>query len=62
MACVSRCYNKDIKNEFTRDETREIGKVIDVDFSKYDLEQFQKGFGDEMKHDSHDQETNELLN
>lgn len=46
------------KKEFTLDEAREIGELLDIDFSVVDLEQFRMGLGVELEHGVQDLETN----
>jgi len=47
-----------MKKEFTKEEAKRIGDSIDIDWSKYDLEQFRMGLGVELEHGLHDPETN----
>ena len=39
-----------IEKEFSEKEAKEIGKLIDIDFSEYDLEQFRMGLSVELEH------------
>ena len=43
---------------FTTEEAKRIGDIINVDWDKYDLEQFRMGLGVELEHGLHDTETN----
>jgi hypothetical protein len=36
---------------------KEVGGIIGIDFTKFDLEQFRQGLGVEIEHGSHDPET-----
>ncbi len=47
-----------IKKEFTLDEAKEIGDLLNIDFSTVDLEQFRLGLGVELEHGIQDLETN----
>lgn len=44
--------------EFTSEEAKTIGDKINVDWGKYDLEQFRMGLGIELEHGLVDAETN----
>ena len=46
------------KKEFTTEEAKTIGDKINIDWTKYDLEQFRMGLGVELEHGLHDAETN----
>ena len=46
------------KKEFTTEEAKTIGDKINIDWTKYDLEQFRMGLGVELEHGLHDTETN----
>ena len=43
---------------FTTEDAKRIGDMINVDWDKYDLEQFRMGLGVELEHGLHDAETN----
>jgi len=43
---------------FTKDEAKQIGDKIGVDWKKYDLEQFRMGLAVELEHGKHDPFTN----
>lgn len=47
-----------MKKEFTAEEAKKIGDMINIDWTKYDLEQFRMGLGVELEHGLHDTETN----
>lgn len=47
-----------MKKQFTQEEARKIGEGIEVDFEKYNLEQFRMGLEVELEHGLHDMETN----
>lgn len=47
-----------MKKEFTAEEAKKIGDMINIDWTKYDLEQFRMGLGVELEHGLHDAETN----
>ncbi len=47
-----------MKKEFTTEEAKKIGDMINIDWTKYDLEQFRMGLGVELEHGLHDAETN----
>jgi len=60
---VADCPLSDIPDfrktkEFTKEEAKKIGDKINIDWSKYDLEQFRMGLGVELEHGLHDAETN----
>lgn len=40
------------KREFTRDEAKQIGDGIAIDWEKFDIEQFQLGLAVELEHGS----------
>jgi hypothetical protein len=44
--------------EFSRDEAREIGNQIGVDWDSIPLEEFRIGLSVELEHGSHDPQTN----
>ncbi len=46
------------KKEFTTEEAKTIGDKINIDWTKYNLEQFRMGLGVELEHGLHDTETN----
>ena len=46
------------KRTFTADEAKTIGDKINIDWNKYDIEQFRRGLEVEMEHGSHDPQTN----
>jgi hypothetical protein len=43
---------------FTKEEAKEIGDQIGIDWNTYNLEQFRMGLAVEMEHGDHDPETN----
>ena len=43
---------------FTTKEAQEIGKKLEIDWSKFNLEQFRRGMDVELEHGTHDPETN----
>ena len=43
---------------FTKEEAKEIGDKLGIDFEKFDLEQFRMGLGVELEHGARDPETN----
>jgi len=47
-----------MKKEFTIEEAKRIGEMINIDWTKYDLEQFRMGLGVELEHGLRDSETN----
>lgn len=44
--------------KFTTEEAREIGEKMNIDFAKFDLEQFRMGLHIELEHGLCDPETN----
>jgi hypothetical protein len=46
------------KRQFSAEEARSIGTQLDIDWSKIDLEQFQRGLTVELEHGAIDPETN----
>ena len=44
--------------QFTTEEAKIIGDKINIDWTKYNLEQFRMGLGVELEHGLHDAETN----
>lgn len=50
--------NKALKTKFTKEEAREIGLRLGVDFAKYDLGEFRRGLEVEMVHGRKIRETN----
>lgn len=56
---ISACYNyKYMKKEFSIEEARRIGEQIDIDFTKFDINEFRMGLAVELEHGSNDPETN----
>ncbi len=47
-----------MKKQFTIEEAKIIGDKVNIDWGKYDLEQFRMGLGVELEHGLHDPETN----
>lgn len=47
-----------MRRTFSQEEAISIGKQIDIDFSKVDLEQFRTGLSVELEHGTHDPQTN----
>lgn len=47
-----------MKKEFSLQEAKEIGNQIDIDWEKFDLEQFRMGLGVELEHGLIDSQTN----
>ena len=43
---------------FTTEEAKVIGDKLDIDWSKFDVEQFRMGLEVESEHGTHDSETN----
>jgi hypothetical protein len=43
---------------YSKAEAKRLGHKIGIDFTKVDLEQFQKGLVVELEHGTHDAETN----
>jgi hypothetical protein len=46
------------KKEFTKEEAKEIGEVIGINFNEIDIEQFRLGLAVELEHGARDPETN----
>lgn len=46
------------KKNFTKEEALQIGRLIGVDFNKYDVEQFRMGLNVELEHGRRDPQTN----
>ncbi len=46
------------KQHFTSDEARQIGEALGIDWSQYDVEQFQMGLDVELEHGLVDPHTN----
>ncbi len=44
--------------DFTKEEAKEIGDKLRINWGKYDLEQFRMGLEVELEHGAHDPETN----
>jgi len=60
---IADCLLSDIPDfrkgkEFTIEEAKRIGNMINIDWDKYNLEQFRMGLGVELEHGAHDSETN----
>lgn len=47
-----------MKEKFNEEEAKEIGEKLGVDWSKFDIEQFQKGMDVELEHGLRDGATN----
>jgi hypothetical protein len=45
-------------NIFTAEEAKQIGEQLDIDWSKFDVEQFRRGLDVELEHGTRDQHTN----
>jgi hypothetical protein len=43
---------------FTTEEAKKIGKLLDIDWSKFDVEQFRMGMDVELEHGKRDAHTN----
>ena len=43
---------------FTKEQSKEIGAKLGIDWQKYDLEQFWMGLAVELEHGAYDAETN----
>ena len=43
---------------FTSEEAREVGEKLDIDWSKWDIEQFRMGMDVELEHGTRDANTN----
>ena len=43
---------------FTKEQSKEIGDKLGIDWQKYDLEQFWMGLAVELEHGAYDAETN----
>jgi hypothetical protein len=50
--------NPEAKKQFTVEEAREIGRQLEVDFSKFDAEQFRTGLNVELEHGRIESRTN----
>jgi len=48
----------DNKKTFTTDEAKQIGEQLGIDWSKFDVAQFQMGMNVELEHGSQDPTTN----
>ncbi len=48
----------EIKKSFTSDEAKKIGEELGIDWSKFDVEQFQMGMDVELEHGLRDPHTN----
>lgn len=46
------------KNNFTSEEAKTIGEQLEIDWSKFDVEQFRMGMDVELEHGLRDQKTN----
>ena len=46
------------KESFTTEETKKIGEILGVDWSKFDVEQFRRGMDVELEHGTVDLHTN----
>ena len=46
------------KEHFTTEEAKRIGEAMEIDWSKFDVEQFRKGIDVELEHGLHDPNTN----
>lgn len=46
------------KKQFSRDEAKQIGQALGVDWSTFDVEQFRKGIEVELEHGRKDPDTN----
>jgi hypothetical protein len=46
------------KENFTADEAKKIGEELDIDWSKFDVEQFRMGMDVELEHGTRDPHTN----
>ncbi|HVA11587.1 MAG TPA: DUF5661 family protein [Candidatus Dormibacteraeota bacterium] len=44
--------------EFTREEAKELGERVGIDFDRVDPEEFRLGLTVELEHGAHDPETN----
>lgn len=47
-----------MKESFTIDEAKQIGDQLGIDWTKFDVEQFQMGMNVELEHGSRDSQTN----
>ena len=47
-----------MKKTFSIQEARDLGDRLGIDWSKYDIEQFQMGLSVELEHGLHDSQTN----
>jgi hypothetical protein len=47
-----------IKKHFTDEEAKKIGEQLDLDWSKFDVDQFRRGMDVELEHGTHDPNTN----
>lgn len=45
-------------SNFSKEQAKEIGDQLKIDWSKFDLKQFQNGMNVELEHGMHDPETN----
>lgn len=46
------------KKQFSRDEAKQIGEALGIDWKKFDVEQFRMGLEVELEHGQRDPETN----
>ena len=46
------------KNHFSTEEAKKIGEALNVDWSKFDVEQFRMGMDVELEHGLQDSDTN----
>lgn len=47
-----------MKKEFTADEAKEIGEKLNIDWSKFNVDQFRRGMNVELEHGTVDSATN----
>ena len=46
------------KKHFTTEEAKKVGKQLEIDWSKFDVEQFRQGMDVELEHGTEDPDTN----
>jgi len=46
------------KEKFTKEEAKEIGEQLGIDWSKFDIDQFRRGMDVELEHGTIDENTN----
>ncbi|KPU44712.1 hypothetical protein OXPF_17980 [Oxobacter pfennigii] len=55
---VPRFNSDEVKKSFTTEEAVELARMLDINFSKFDVEQFRMGLDVELEHGRRDPATN----